>query len=274
MNPLLKEVIANYPIQNPQIKLIRHNENETYRLIDLFESKQYLLRIHKPTTDFSLKIFGVKIHSIASLQSEMQILNAIHEHTEIPVQIPVPNNNDELVTVLSDGSPATLLSWLDGNTIEGTELTSDILFKIGEMIGLFHRFSKAWSESSNLDHYSYDRSLLSIVMAEIQNGVKPNSISIEQFQIIENVVNEIGNRMNELDSQSNSWGIVHSDLSKSNLIIHNRKISPIDFSLCGYSYYYMDLGSVFSHFNVQEQQNRILNGVIKASSMKILIQDT
>lgn len=34
----------------------------------------------------------------------------------------------------------------------------------------------------------------------------------------------------------------------------------IDFCLCGNSYYYMDLGSLFSHFDKQEQQGYIIRG--------------
>ena len=35
---------------------------------------------------------------------------------------------------------------------------------------------------------------------------------------------------------------------------------PIDFGLSGISYYYMDLGSLFSHFNKTEEQSLILKG--------------
>lgn len=190
----------------------------------------------------------------------MNILNDIRENTDIQVQIPIKNRNGEFVTVLNDGTPVTLLTWIAGDTVEEIELTDDILFKVGEMVGKFHNFSKTCSENNNLNRYSYDKKLLIEVISKIKTGVKLNVISIEQFKLIEDAVNEIRNRMVELDLQENSKGIIHSDLSKSNLIMSNGQIVPIDFCLCGNSYYYMDLGSLFSHFDKQEQQHYIMNG--------------
>lgn len=260
MNALLKEALYNYEIENFQIEFIRHNENETYKVKDTKLNNQYVIRIHKSSTDFSLDIFGDKKHSIDLLIREMNILNAISENTEIPVQIPIKNKNGEFVTVLSDKTLVTLLTWVDGNTVEEIELTDKVLFKIGEVVGKFHRFSKNWSESSNFNRYSYDKSLLISMISKIKRGVELNIFSSEQFKVIEDAVNEIINRINELDLQKNSKGIVHSDLSKSNLIMNNGQIVPIDFCLCGNSYYYMDLGSLFSHFNKQEQRSCIISG--------------
>ncbi len=260
MNTLLEEALNNYKILDPQIEFIRHNENQTYKLKDTLSNNQYVMRIHKPNTDFSLDIFGDKKHSVDLLISEMNILKAISESTEILVQTPIRNNNSEFVTVLSDGTPVTLLTWIDGNTVEEIELTDDILYKIGEMVGKFHRFSKSWPKSKDLHRYSYDKSLLIRVISKIKTGVELNVLSNEEFKIVENTVNEIINRMNKLDLQKNSKGIVHSDLSKSNLIVSNEQIAPIDFCLCGNSYYYMDLGSLFSHFDNHKQQSCIING--------------
>lgn len=260
MSDLLKEALSNYEIRNPQIEFIRHNENETYKVVDTLLNKQYVIRIHKPSMDFSLDIFGSKKHSTDLLMSEMSILNAIQNNTEIQVQAPVKNKNGEFVTVLSEGTPVTLLTWLDGHTIEEIELTDGVLFKIGEMVGKLHRFSKKWSKSSESNRYSYDKALLEHIVSKIKTGVDINVITNDQFKIIKNAVNEIINQMSELDMQKDSKGIVHSDLSKSNLIFCKEQVVPIDFCLCGNSYYYMDLGSLFSHFDKKEQQISIING--------------
>jgi Ser/Thr protein kinase RdoA (MazF antagonist) len=71
---------------------------------------------------------------------------------------------------------------------------------------------------------------------------------------------EIGRRMEELDVSEGSYGIVHSDLSKSNMISSGLRVSPIDFGLWGYGYYYMDLGCLASHFTDEAQQEAIFRG--------------
>ena len=177
MNTLLKEALKSYEIQQPQIEFIRHNENETYKVKDTLSNNQYVIRIHKLSDDFSLDIFGDKQHSVDSLISEMNILIAIRKNTEIPVQVPIKNKSGEFVTVLGDGTPVTLLTWVDGSIVEEIELTDEVLFEIGEMVGKFHQFSKNWTKSSNLNRYAYDKSLLKSVISKIKTGVELNAFS-------------------------------------------------------------------------------------------------
>lgn len=50
---LLAEALNQYSFQQPQVKMIRHNENQTYQVID--GQNQYLLRIHLPIDGFSVE---------------------------------------------------------------------------------------------------------------------------------------------------------------------------------------------------------------------------
>lgn len=50
---LLAEALNQYSFQHPQVKMIRHNENQTYQVID--GQNQYLLRIHLPIDGFSVE---------------------------------------------------------------------------------------------------------------------------------------------------------------------------------------------------------------------------
>jgi len=261
MNDLLREALCNYEINQPQAEFIRHNENKTYKIKDMLLNKQYVIRIHKSSEDFSLDIFHSHKHSIDYLNGEINILNSIRRNTKIGVQIPIKNKGGEFVTILKDGTPVTLLSWIDGNTIDNIKLNDHILFKLGAMVGKFHQFSKAWSESKKISRYSYDKMLLKRMAFKLIDGLQLKVLSSDQFEIIDHAINEICNSIDQLDLQKKSKGIVHSDLAKSNIIVRDDgEIAPIDFGLSGNSYYYMDLGSLFSHFNKPEQQSFILKG--------------
>ncbi|GKX66209.1 phosphotransferase enzyme family protein [Inconstantimicrobium mannanitabidum] len=260
MNAILNEALNNYEVQCPKVEFIRHNENETYKVKDELTNAQYVVRIHKPSEKFSLDVFGDEKHSVSLLESEMKLINSIRENTDILVQQPIKNKEGSFVTVLNDGTPVTLLSWIEGSTVQESKINEEVLFTIGKMVGKFHRFSKKYSKDSNLDRYSYDKSLLVNTILKIKTGVELNILSSEQLKVVVDAANEIANRMNELELIENSKGIVHSDLAKSNLILHEGQVAPIDFCLCGNSYYYMDLGSLFSHFDNLEQRKSILSG--------------
>lgn len=261
MNNLLREVLYNYEIMQPQIEYIRHNENETYKIKDTILNKEYLLRIHKSSENFSLDIFDDNKNIVNHVYEEINILKSIRDNTSIEVQIPIKNKNGHFVTVLTDGTPVTLLTWINGETIDKAPLTEDILFKLGKMVGEFHKFSKECSESKSISRYSYDKRLLKKITHKLIDGVELKVISWDQFEIIDHAIDEISNLIDKLDLKKKSKGIVHADLGKSNIIVsENGKIIPIDFGLSGNSYYYMDLGSLFSHFNEPNQQSCILKG--------------
>lgn len=268
MNKLLIEALNSYEINKPEVEFIRHNENATYKVKDSVLNIKYVLRIHKASEDFSLEIFHDYKNIVNHVHEEINILNSIRYITNMKIQTPIKNKNGHFVTILTDGTPVTLLTWIDGDTIDKAQLNEEILFKLGAKVAEFHRFSKWWCETKKTSIYSYDKRLLKKITHKLIDGVELKVISWNQFEIIDGAIDEISKLLDELDLQKKSKGIVHSDLGKSNIIISDAgEIVPIDFGLCGISYYYMDLGSLFSHFNKPEEQSLILKGyksIIKA----------
>ena len=56
-NIIAKELLTSYSISAPGIQFIRHNENITFKITDGVNNKNYLLRIHKPSTE---GLFGLQ----------------------------------------------------------------------------------------------------------------------------------------------------------------------------------------------------------------------
>ncbi|WP_315074749.1 phosphotransferase [uncultured Clostridium sp.] len=261
MNTLIEEALCNYKIRYPKVEFIRHNENEIFKVTDMLLNKQYIIRIHKSSKGFSADILRDNENPFNLHMSEISIIRSINKNTDINVQVPVKNIHGDFVTKLRDGTLVTMLTWINGKTIDEIELTDEVLFEIGKMVGKFHKFSKVWSESKKINRYCYDKKLLKRISFKLIKGIKLKVISNEQFKIIKDAISGIYEVMNELELQKYSKGIVHCDLAKSNLIVNEAgQVIPIDFGLSGISYYYMDLGSLFSHFNKPNQQRWIVSG--------------
>lgn len=261
MNNLLIEALNSYEINKPEVEFIRHNENATYKVKDSILNKNYVLRIHKASEDFSLEIFHDYKNVVNHVREEINILNSIRNNTNMKIQTPIKNKNGQFITLLTDGTPVTLLTWINGDTIDKAQLNEEILFKLGAKVGEFHKFSRWWYETNKTSIYSYDKRLLKKITHKLIDGVELKVISWDQFEIIDVAIDEVSKLLDELEFNNKSKGIVHSDLGKSNIIISdNGEIVPIDFGLSGISYYYMDLGSLFSHFNKAEEQSLILKG--------------
>jgi Ser/Thr protein kinase RdoA (MazF antagonist) len=261
MNNLLIEALNSYEINQPEVEFIRHNENATYKVKDSILNIKYVLRIHKASEEFSLEIFQDYKNVVKHVYEEINLLNSIRDNTNMELQTPIKNKNGHFVTLLTDGTPVTLLTWINGDTIEKVPLNEKNLFKLGAKVGEFHRFSMKCPVSENTSLYLYDKGLLKKITNKLIDGIEIKAISRNQFEVINNAIDGISESLDELNYQKKAKGIVHSDLGKSNIIVSDTdEIVPIDFGLCGICYYYMDLGSLFSHFNKSEQQRVILKG--------------
>jgi len=259
MNPLLTEALDLYNLKCPQTELIRHNENITYKIIDT--DKQYVLRIHKPTEGFYPDFLNTNRGQFELIQSELDIISSLKNETDLSVQTPICGINSGFVQSLADGTPVTLLEWIEGQTIENVGLTPDIYKDSGKLMANMHTFfAQSAERDKRYSRYSYDQTILPSIAARIENAVQIEMISNEQAKTIINSLDEMRRRFDELDNIQEKH-IVHADLGKSNVIIGvDGILTPIDFSLCGYSHFYMDLGGIYGLNFDDEGRKYIIEG--------------
>lgn len=272
MDNLLEETLELYSIRNAQVEFIRFNENLVYKVIH--NNMTYVVRIHKYGDGVDFSILGSDIHSVKLLQSEIEIINIFRNEfssSVIPdnrqvvkcldvLQRPIKNKYGKFVSVLSDGIPVTVLSWIDGIDF-GQEYIRDVdLFNIGVLVGRMHIISRNKLKDLKLCRKSYDASMVEKLLYYIHKGRENGAYSNKQYKSMEEAAREVRVRMKELDIMGNSYGIIHSDLTRTNLIKNNNCIVPIDFCLSAYGYYYHDLGTLFLDFYEEEQQKLIIHG--------------
>lgn len=278
MDQVIQEAFAFYGFKNPELDFIRHNENLTYKLTDRADA--YLLRIHQPVEGFSLGIYQKNINPVKSLQSEMMLLNHAGNCMTSPMQKPVKNRHGEFVSVLKDGTPVTLLKWVEGRTVEKNTVTEKIGESIGRMVAELHQcFNTLHFDSehhsfssaliSELVLYRYDQKLLERVEEELKEAVKMGQIKKKNVDRMNDALTVIKGRMDELDKIPYMSGIVHADLSPSNLILSDQQIVPIDFSLSGYGFHYMDLGMILSQWKDHSIRKSIKSGYEKVIGKEV-----
>lgn len=251
---LLAEALNQYSFQHPQVKMIRHNENQTYQVID--GQNQYLLRIHLPIDGFSLELFQSSYSKQEYVLGEMQLLENLNKTETCVVQNPFRNKNGNLVTLLQGGIPVTVLEWIAGDTVENLENTKDRLYRIGAAAAKLYQESQ---KMEKLIRYDYTESLQDKMRMCFKDALDKKQITIGQHKIFTDVLDSIRKREMELEQIGECKVLVHADLSPSNLIDTGKEIVLIDFSLSGYSFFYMDLGSLFGHFTKPEERNIILS---------------
>lgn len=256
---LLSEALGLYALEQPKAEFIRHNENMTYKVTDA-EGK-YVLRIHKRAEGFSADIHGMALTPMELIQGELDIITALKKGTDIPMQTPVYGRRGSLVQSLADGTPVTLLAWVEGQTVDTAGMTPELLRNSGKMMAKMHLFFSRRKEIEKpYSRYSYDQGVLPRIADKIESAARAEAITQEQARTILKALEETRKRFNELDTMEEKQ-IVHGDLGKSNVILGAEGLlTPIDFSLCGYSHTYMDIGGMYGLSHDDKNRKYILEG--------------
>ncbi|WP_411025937.1 phosphotransferase enzyme family protein, partial [Salmonella sp. s54833] len=85
------------------------------------------------------------------------------------------------------------------------------------------------------------------------------ALSAADAAVIEEAERKVIERLTDYGMGPERFGLVHADLRMSNLMVHNGKITVIDFDDCGWSWYLADLGAVVSFVEDTPDAARIID---------------
>jgi Ser/Thr protein kinase RdoA (MazF antagonist) len=248
-------ILEDYAFSNPKIIFLRHNENLVYQVID--NNKTYLLRIHKPIDGFSLNLHQRQYTMSDYIDGEMHLLDYIRHHSDIHVQVPIKNKDNHFVSFLDDGTPVTLLTWIEGETIKADACDESLVYQVGQMVGKLHQ---CMAPLKTIKRYAYDQKLIKKMKKEIDVAYQKKHLTNQDKDLVLHSLDYVKNIMDRLDTEKEEKVLVHYDHSLSNIISHQNTLSPIDFSLSGYGYYQMDLSALVVSFQEEKLRKAAIKG--------------
>ncbi len=240
-----------YGLMGAPLKLLQYGENAIYR-VDAPDSTL-------PVCDDSFYQPGryvLRSHAMGDLDviaSEMVFLKALSEEASLPVPAPVPTLDGELVIkVTTPGVPkgraVSLMHWLVGRRLkQGLSITQ---FKSwGQLVARMHKFSQKWKPPADFIRPTWDwdaqlgGSEFKQPLEEIIASM-PESIQAP-YQEISDQAREL---MRSLGTDSDAFGIIHSDMYKENILFARGEARPIDFEDCGFGYWIWDIAVALSEW--------------------------
>lgn len=230
---MIEEALRHYDFSDPSAELIRHNENMTYRV-----GGRYLLRIHKHIEGFSTAPLYDSVDRAEICRGELRFLEHLKDRG-LHVQAPVRNKNGELVTVLQNGTPVTVLTWLEGRTIDKSDLTPERSHEIGMMTGRLHMAARGYRDHRLI---RYDHALCERMIELLAKLRDSDRMTAQYCDSMTAALTVIGDYLLKTEPE---FILVHSDLSLSNMLITEDGLAPIDFSLLGYSHPLLDIGGLY-----------------------------
>lgn len=239
---LLLELLCEYGIEQPQVTLLRHNENKTYKIINPVDGNAYLLRIHQPVT---ANMAGLQ-HTYEGLRAELQLLTDMAEQTDLIVQTPVLSRSGSMITEIAEGDSrifCSLLKWIDGRDLKKEDLTNEqFALGIGVQTAKLHRFTSAYNRVHPEDRPNYGVERSELILQQISRGVEKGLFGQAEYRIVEECVQVIKARLAASLNDPDAWGIIHADLNMSNILVTGQQeFAFIDYGLFGYGFYLFDV---------------------------------
>jgi Ser/Thr protein kinase RdoA (MazF antagonist) len=247
LDMLARKALVCYGGGNWDFSFIRHNENLTYKAAGP-DGQEYLLRLHLP----AVQGFTGPAQDVAAIQSELIWLDALRNETGLLLQRPVPNLLSSPVTLLEYGSaciPATLMTWVDGSQVTWQEEDAEeITAEFAKVVSAFHGQSRRFRPPAGFVRPAYNKEKLTESLVVLAGGVDAGIITGNDYRMFEHAGAYICRAMDSAGYSRDGWGLIHSDWI-GNLIRTGKSVTPIDFSLCGYGHYLLDLAICICNLN-------------------------
>ena len=238
MNALLQEALQAFGLTRADF--IQQHENAVYRA-----DGQYLLRIHKAAEGLHAD------HNPALRSAELAFLAHLAK-AGMHVQRPIAE------ATLSDGTAATLLTWLEGRHITKDDFTPDMQRQIGAMVAQLHR---AAADFRHKDLRRYDAAHIARLADDLRQMGERHHLNMDEIAVACQAARVIAGR---IGSAADAFVPIHCDLSQSNILLTDRGVAPIDFSLFGVGHPMHDLGILLGNTSAMAQRKAIAEGYASA----------
>jgi len=260
MDDKILELLLQYGIVNPEVALLRHNENRTYKVSDTSNGSVYLLRVHDPVT---VNLAGIQ-HTRRGLESELGLLEAIARGTNLMVQTPVANLFGQRITEFqAEGRTlcCSLLHWIEGRNLTKEDLSGpDAAYNLGAQVADLHAFFGTYDKVTPADRPDYGIRRTDKMLTQIRRGLDHELFSYENFAMVEQTLALIVDRLRAGRPETIKQGIIHADLNMSNILVTPPgRYVFIDYCLFGFGYLLFDVAMAALNAP-KEQREQVVNG--------------
>jgi len=252
------QALAEYALEPAEVVFLGQGENLTFQ-VSQAGGKRYLLRLHLPSGG----AFSPQRCRPQAIRSELAWLDALGQERDLTIPQPVRGWNGELVGSVHNpfaGSqengrsilPVSLLGWVEGEPVglEGGSTQAappatmvQTAQRLGVLLRRLQDHGRRWRAPEWFLRPSYGAEFFAGVAAALAPGLVQGVVRATDLAVIRATVALAWELVAAGQGRQESWGLIHNDLHPGNVILQGEKLCPIDFSLCGFGPYWLDLGA-------------------------------
>ena len=243
---IARRALAEYGMAGHNFTFIRHSDSVTFEVEDT-DSSPSLLRIHVPVSP----TMGTHGSDARMVKAELMWLEALNRDTDLVLQSPVRKSAGELVTTIpteASASPvnSTLLRWVDGQPYHRDLESEQTAFQIGKILATLHTHVSSWEIPEDFTRPKRDHAYFLSVVRAVQPAAEDGCICASDFAELERSIALLVRDSRVQARSRETYGIIHADGHKGNMLLHDGTIRLIDFSFCASGNFMFDLGVCFS----------------------------
>ncbi len=254
---IAKRALQAYHLEHAKLTFIQHSDTLTFH-VEAQETSDYLLRIHVPATP----AFGEHGTNPEMIRSELLWIEALHRSTDLVLQYPVRNQAENLVTVIdTERGPVncSLLTWLDGELYSRDVENADTVAQMGIVAGKIHLHSSRWRQPAGFIRPQRDAEYFDAALARLFIATNDGRIEYADYRAFETSIGILKNLMAAQRKSRQTYGLLHGDLHRGNMLIHHGQIRLIDFSFCSIGFFAYDLAVCISNMRRDLQDLFLVN---------------
>jgi Ser/Thr protein kinase RdoA (MazF antagonist) len=247
---LASVALAEYGMGNARLRILRQAGNTLFRVWtddlpnggapgDLFEERQYLLRVHQPG-----------YQETEAIELELAWLTAMRREADLPVPEPITTLDGRWLPPVGDSAvPGTrncsLLRWVKGRSAANCFGLHHFRAQ-GRLMARLHNFSAQWRPPAGLRKrkFDWDGLFQNDVGSGMTNGdawALLSRLNREAFSFVAERIREV---MGEWGQGRDVFGLIHGDLGvDANLLFWRGEPRVIDFDDSGFGYWVFDLAT-------------------------------
>lgn len=238
---LARHALEHWGVHDGEPELLKYRENAVFR-VHLADGRPAAMRIHR-----------LGYHTDAALRSELQWMGFL-QSAGIATPSPVPTPDGDLFVLVSSAvaaqpRQADCLSWLEGRAVGARgvplaytpEQARQVFTAIGRTIAHMHNISVGWTPPAGFARHAWD--------FDGFFGANPTWGRFETSPFLDGPRRDLvlqardkaAKALSAHECSPRNFGIIHADLVRENVLIHDGAVRIIDFDDCGFGWHMYDL---------------------------------
>lgn len=240
-----REALSHWGLEDAAMRQLSLSENATYLVESSADSngeadpQRFVLRLHRP---------GYREKKL--IESELAWIDALADEGTVRVARAYPTfQGDKLCSFINpDGAEqyAVLFEFLDGKEPSESGLASS-MERIGRVAASLHASSLSWCRPEWFERIVWDEDRIVGSKSDFGDWRDTSEVTPELKEILEATETKMLREMAEYGKTADNFGLVHTDLRSSNLLIgEDGTVKVIDFDDCGEGWFLFDMACSFS----------------------------